>query len=194
MHSGKMMPRSVQKSRTRKNLKDGVRGDEVDDVEPAAAEGGPAEQPDGRRARGARCCIHKLASIPWSIQRMVAAILSKSRRSGGGALICPPTFPSTLVSLNVLNRLGCGRERVSTHVDSHLVAQVKAMLENPGQLEQELKVVREVAGLVELALQQARGEAGYRGCSPAQCVRLRFAGKGSWTFWSCRVCWMGFQS
>ena len=30
------------------------------------------------------------------------------------------------------------------------------MLENPGQLEQELKVVREVAGLVELALQQAR--------------------------------------
>ena len=79
--------------------------------------------------------------------------------------------------------------------DSHLVAQVKAMLENPGQLEQELKVVREVAGLVELALQQAGGEAGYRGCSPAaQCVRLRFAGEGSWTFWSCRVCWMGFQS
>ena len=113
----------------------------------------------------------------------------------GRSMDCPPTFPSTLVSLNVLNRLGCGREGVSTHVDSHLVAQVKAMLENPGQLEQELKVVREVAGLVELALQQARGEAGFRGCSPAaQCVRLRFAGEGSWVFWSCRVCRMDFQS
>ena len=30
------------------------------------------------------------------------------------------------------------------------------MLENPEQLEQELKAVRELAGLVELALQQAR--------------------------------------
>ena len=55
-----------------------------------------------------------------------------------------------------MNRLGCGREGVSSHFDSHLVAQVKAMLENPGQLEQELKVVREVTGLVELTLQQAR--------------------------------------
>ena len=120
---------------------------------------------------------------------MVAAILSKSRRSGAGALICPPTFPSTLVSLNVLNRLGCGRAGVSTHVDSHLVAQVKAMLENPGQLEQELKVVREVAGLVELALQQARGVAGGMGCSPAiHSVRFRVA--GSWTFWSWPRSWM----
>ena len=74
-------------------------------------------------------------------------------------------------------------------VDSHLVAQVKAMLENPGQLEQELKVVREVAGLVELALQQARGVAGGMGCSPAiHSVRFRVA--GSWTFWSWPRSWM----
>ena len=42
-------------------------------------------------------------------------------------------------------------------VDSQLVAQVKAMLEDPAQLEQELKAVRELAALVELTLQQARG-------------------------------------
>ena len=42
--------RSVQKSRRRICQKDGFRGDEGDDGEPAAAEGGPAEQPDGRRA------------------------------------------------------------------------------------------------------------------------------------------------
>merc|ERR1719331_1908548 len=36
--------------------------------------------------------------------------------------------------------------------------EVKAMLEDPAQLEQELKVVREVAGLVELALQQVQQE------------------------------------
>merc|ERR1712078_665998 len=38
------------------------------------------------------------------------------------------------------------------------MGEVKAVLENPGQLEQELKVVRELAGLVELALQQVQQE------------------------------------
>ena len=41
--------RSVQKSRRRIYQKDDFRGDEGDDSEHAAAEAGPAEQPDGRR-------------------------------------------------------------------------------------------------------------------------------------------------
>ena len=62
-------------------------------------------------------------------------------------------------------------------VDSQLVAQVKAMLEDPAQLEQELKAVRELAALVELTLQQARGVASGLGCSPAfRSVRFRIAG------------------
>ena len=62
-------------------------------------------------------------------------------------------------------------------VDSQLVAQVKAMLEDPAKLEQELKAVRELAALVELTLQQARGVAGGLGRSPpVRSVRFRIAG------------------
>ena len=51
------------------------------------------------------------------------------------------------------------------------------MLEDPAQLEQEFKAVRELAALVELTLQQARGVAGGSGCSPAVLsVRFRIAG------------------
>ena len=51
------------------------------------------------------------------------------------------------------------------------------MLENPAQLEQELKAVRELAALVELTLQQARGVAGGSGCSRAVLsVRFRMTG------------------
>ena len=42
--------RSVQQSRRIIYQKDGFRGDEGDDGERGAAEAGPAEQPDGRRA------------------------------------------------------------------------------------------------------------------------------------------------
>ena len=62
-------------------------------------------------------------------------------------------------------------------VDSQLVAQVKAMLEDPAKLEQELKAVRELAALVELTLQQARGLVGGLVCSPAvRSVQFRIAG------------------
>ena len=59
------------------------------------------------------------------------------------------------------------------------------MLENPEQLEQELKAVRELAGLVELALQQARGLA----CVGPSLQRFPARGSGSqggrsWANWS----------
>ena len=54
------------------------------------------------------------------------------------------------------------------------------MLEDPAQLEQELKAVRELAALVELTLQQARGMAGGLGRTPAfRSVRFRTAGSES---------------